>query len=120
MLFTEPVFVAFFAGVVCLYYLPPLRRFQLPLLLTASFGFYAYGQPYLLLLLVIPALLSAAMSYAVTASATRRAKQGWAFAGVTINLAILGFFKYGGLIEHSLFGANFSAGGVLGLLLALP
>jgi hypothetical protein len=93
---------------------------QLPLLLAASFGIYAYEQPYLLLLLVILALVAAATSYAVMASAPPRAEQGWAFVGVTINLVILGFFKYGGLIEDSLFGTDCSADDVLGRLLASP
>src|SRR5436190_22564490 len=104
MLFTEPLFFGFFVVVFCLYYLPALRRHQLPLLLVASFVFYAYGQPYLLLLLVISAAVSAATSYAVMVGERREAKLAWAVAGVGLNIAILGFFKYGGLIERSFIG----------------
>src|SRR5215469_12337657 len=103
MLFTEPAFFGFFAIVFGLYYLPPLRSWQVPLLAAASFGFYAYGQPFLLLLLLISAVLAAAASYAVMVSSRPRAKQAWAICGVALNLAILGFFKYGGLIERSFF-----------------
>ncbi len=120
MLFTEPAFLGFFAIVFCLYYLPPLRRWQVPLLVAASFGFYAYGQPYLLLLLLISAVVSAATSYAVMVSSQQLAKQAWAIAGVVLNLAILGFFKYGGLIERSFFGGLAASDSVLGLLLSLP
>jgi alginate O-acetyltransferase complex protein AlgI len=119
MLFTEPVFFGFFILVFCLYYLPPLRRFQLPLLLAASFVFYAYGQPYLLLLLVISAALSAATSHAVMSQKRPGAKRYWAVAGVALNLAILGFFKYGGLIDRSFLGLG-PQDGTLGMLLALP
>jgi alginate O-acetyltransferase complex protein AlgI len=120
MLFTEPIFFAFFAGVFCLYYLPPMRRFQVPLLLAASLCFYAYRQPYLLLLLLISAALSAIVSYAVMVSARRTAKLRWAIAGVAANLAILGLFKYGGLIERSLPGIVGPPDGLVALLLSLP
>src|SRR5215469_11555995 len=120
MLFTEPIFFAFFAGVFCLYYLPPLRRLQVPLLLAASLCFYAYGQPYLLLLLLISAALSAIVSYAVMVSARRAARLRWAIAGVASNLAILGLFKYGGLIERSLAGVVGPPDDLLALVLTLP
>jgi alginate O-acetyltransferase complex protein AlgI len=120
MLFTEPVFFGFFALVFGLYYLPPLRRWQAPLLVAASFGFYAYGQPYLLLLLLISAALSALASYAVMVSDGCQAKHAWALAGVALNLAILGFFKYGGLVERSFFAGVATSDSTLGLLLSLP
>src|SRR5215469_16410922 len=120
MLFTEPAFFGFFALVFALYYLPPLRRWQVPLLVAASFGFYAYGQPYLLLLLLISAVLSAATSYAVMVSRRQRAQQIWAIAGVALNLVILGFFKYGGLIERSFFDGSAATDSLLGLLSSLP
>jgi alginate O-acetyltransferase complex protein AlgI len=120
MLFTEPVFAAFFAVVFCLYYLPPLHRYQMPLLLVASFCFYGYGQPYLLLLLVVSAVVSAGTSYAVLLSTGRATKRAWAITGIVINLAILAFFKYGGLIEHSFFASLGPADGMLGVLLSLP
>ena len=119
MLFTEPVFFGFFAGVFCLYYLPPLRSCQLLLLLLASCCFYAYGQPYLLLLLVISAGISALTSYTAMQGGRPGTRRAWGFAGVAANLAILGFFKYGGLIDRSFFGLG-AQGGTLGLLLALP
>src|SRR5580704_12800108 len=120
MLFTEPVFAAFFGIVFCLYYLPPMRRFQVLLLLVASLCFYAYGQPYLLLLLVISAVLSAGTSYAVLLITLPRAKRAWAIAGVALNLTVLGFFKYGGLIDRSFFAGLGAADGTLGTLLSLP
>jgi alginate O-acetyltransferase complex protein AlgI len=120
MLFTEPLFFAFFAVVFGLYYLPPVRRYQVPLLLAASFCFYAYGQPYLLILLMISAVLSAMTSYMTLIYSGREVKRGWAIAGVTLNLAILGFFKYGGLIEHSFFAGLDPADSTLGMLLSLP
>ena len=89
MLFTEPVFAAFFVIVFCLYYLPLVQRFQVPLLLVASFCFYAYGQPYLLLLLVISAAISAGTSYAVLASTQPGAKKAWASAGVALKKSLL-------------------------------
>jgi len=120
MLFTEPLFFGFFVVVFCLYYLPAMRRHQLPLLLVASFFFYAYSQPYLLLLLVISATVSAATSYAVMVGERRERKLAWTVAGVGLNIAILGFFKYGGLIERSFSASLGPDDGTLGALLSLP
>lgn len=44
------VFVGFLFG---LYYIPPLQKFQVRLLVLASIVFYAYGQMYLLPLLLL-------------------------------------------------------------------
>ena len=119
MLFTAPSFFGFFVVVFCLYYLPVLRGHQLPLLLVASFFFYAYSQPYLLLLLVISAAVSAAGD-AVMVGKRREGKLAWAVAGVGLNIATLGFFKYGGLIERSFFARFGPDDGTLGALLSLP
>lgn len=52
MLFNSIPFVALVAVTFALYYLPFLRRWQIQILITASFVFYAYEAPLLLLLLL--------------------------------------------------------------------
>lgn len=92
-----------------------MRPFQLPPvpLLAASFGSYAHGQPYLLLLLVMSALVAVATGYAGMASATRHARNAQAFVGVTVNPS-WDFSKMAGS-SSTVCGTNFSADGVLGL-----
>ena len=55
MTFTSWQFGVFAAFVFGAYYLPPVRPFQVQLLVSASLFFYGYGQPELLLLLAVAA-----------------------------------------------------------------
>ena len=56
MTFTSWQFGVFVAAVFGVYYLPPLKHFQVPLLVAASVFFYGYGQPELLPLLLVAVL----------------------------------------------------------------
>jgi len=49
MLFTSINFIYLLLVTLCLYYIPRLRRFQVPILILASFFFYAYNQPLLMI-----------------------------------------------------------------------
>jgi alginate O-acetyltransferase complex protein AlgI len=53
MTFTSWQFGIFVIIVFGAYYLPPLRTFQIQLLVIASLVFYGYGQPELLPLLAV-------------------------------------------------------------------
>lgn len=101
MLFTDPHFFLLFLVTFVLYYLPPLRSLQVPILLGASFFFYGYGDPPLLFLLVGSIAINSLASFQVERAANRH-KFAWAASGVAINLAILGFFKYAGFLTNSL------------------
>ncbi len=96
MLFNTLPFAAFFVVTFCVYYLPFLRRFQVGILVAASMVFYAWSAPWLLTLLVSTVLVNAVASFRV-ANDSARAK-AWALGGLIFNLALLGAFKYGGLI----------------------
>jgi alginate O-acetyltransferase complex protein AlgI len=72
-----------------LYYLPPLRAFQIRLLVIASLFFYGYGQPELLPLLAVAAL----GTYLFLLLALRN-RPIWLPLGIAFNLALLAFFKY--------------------------
>ncbi len=101
MLFNSWAFVALVAVVLPLYYLPPLRRLQVPLLLAASLVFYGYYRPALLGLLVFSIAVNAISSYWVTFGAPAR-RRSWAILGVATNLGVLVFFKYSGLVYRTL------------------
>ena len=78
---------------ICLYYLPVLRRFQILILIAASFVFYALDHTYLLKPLVGTIAVNIAASYLVCYGNPRLRKL-FAFAGVALNLAVLAYCKY--------------------------
>src|SRR5262249_38716208 len=89
MTFTSWQFGAFVAIVFGAYYLPPLRHFQVQLLVLASVFFYGFGQPELLALLLVAVL--GTNLFLVLAFRNRAI---WMPAGIAFNLALLAFFKY--------------------------
>jgi alginate O-acetyltransferase complex protein AlgI len=118
MLFTDRIFFVLLAATFAFYYLGRSTVWQISVLLIASLVFYAYSQPYLLILLACSALLSTVTSYQVERAQGDASRRAWAIAGVMINLLVLAFFKY-----DRLFAATFLAphpGGFLGSLLAIP
>ncbi len=88
MTFTSWQFGVFAAIVLGLYYSPPVRAFQVQLLVAASLFFYGYGQPELLPLLG----LAVCGTYLFLILALRERR--WLPAGIIFNLALLAFFKY--------------------------
>jgi alginate O-acetyltransferase complex protein AlgI len=89
MTFTSVQFGVFVAGVFGLYYLPPLRRFQVQLLVLASVFFYGSGQPDLL-----PLLLVAVLGTHVCLVLAFENRAVWMPVGIVFNLGLLAFFKY--------------------------
>jgi alginate O-acetyltransferase complex protein AlgI len=88
MTFTSWHFAVFAAIVFGAYYLPPVRRFQVQLLVAASLFFYGFGQPDLLPLLAIA--IGGTYLFLVLSLRDRR----WLPIGIILNLALLAFFKY--------------------------
>lgn len=103
MLFNTLTFGAFLPIVFLLYYLPPLRHFQLRVLVVASLVFYGWNAPALLFLLAASVAINAVTSYQVALSDGPR-QWRWAAAGVVVNLAILGTFKYAGFLHAAYLG----------------
>ncbi|MEO8067681.1 MAG: MBOAT family O-acyltransferase [Flavobacteriales bacterium] len=115
MLFNSLTFLYLLAPTFLLYYLPFMHRWQLHLIITASFIFYAYSEPWLLTLLVISICINIVASYGAVHGAPDRRK-AYATLGVVVNLSILLFFKY-----SPLFGRTFFSGTDLGsFLVAIP
>lgn len=118
MLFNSIEFIILVLLTMVFYYIPAFSRFQIIILILSSFIFYAYNQPYLLILLVSSALINAITSYLVFYQSKN--KLFWAFSGVACNLVILGFFKYNklfaSLIIHDLSKIN----GIGEILITLP
>ncbi len=104
MLFNSWPFVALIAVVFPLYYWAALRRFQVHLLLAASLTFYGYHEPRLLLLLMFSIAINAISSYLVTFGRPSL-RLTWAVVGVGMNLGLLVFFKYSGLLYRTIVGS---------------
>ena len=65
MLFNSIEFLVFFAIVFTLYYFPPLQKLQVPILIIASFIFYSWSAPVLLLILLLSIIINATASFQV-------------------------------------------------------
>ncbi len=100
MLFNSFTFIVFVSITFFIYYLPYSRNFQVPILVIASFVFYGWESPKLLILLLVSIILNAITSFNVAQSLSRGKKLAWAFFGVTTNLLILGLFKYAALLTN--------------------
>jgi alginate O-acetyltransferase complex protein AlgI len=114
MTFTSWQFGVFAAIVFVLYYLPPLRAFQIQLLVAASLFFYGYGQPELLPLLAVAVL----GTYLFLALALE-SRPLWLPVGIAFNLALLAFFKYKFLFLNA-HAPELSGVGPIDFLLKLP
>jgi alginate O-acetyltransferase complex protein AlgI len=118
MLFTSLSFIYLLLVTFCLYYTPGLRRFQVLILILASFFFYAYNEPLLLLLLIISPAINIITSYYI-AHGEGVNRKAIAIAGISFELAILGFFKYSPLFSRTFLNPTGSVGYFL-LMIPLP
>jgi alginate O-acetyltransferase complex protein AlgI len=100
-----------------LYYLPALRRVQFPVLIGASFVFYAWNFPALLLLLLFSIFVNALGSYGVAYSSSAGRQRSIAVASVVVNVLLLALFKYAGLIGTTFFKGQHQ---IVDYLVAIP
>ncbi len=121
MLFSSNVFLFLFLPcAVMIYYLVP-RRYKNLILFLFSLVFYAWGEPISLLLMLFIILLNYICGWQIHA---RRVKGQSAkpvlVAAVVLNLAVLGFFKYTGLVLGTLKSALPFMSGLKVPQIALP
>ena len=102
MLFNSYPFLVLLAVTLTLYYLPKFRGMQLLLLIIASFVFYAWHTPLLLLLLLLSGTINAVCSYLTVYGSSRKRRRAAAILGVVANLLILISFKYNGMLGEVL------------------
>lgn len=95
MLFNSPIFLFFFATVFCLYWAIRRRTAQNLLLLAASYVFYGAWSWKFLLLLCFSTLLDYGCGRWVEAAQGAR-RRAVVILSATVNLGLLGFFKYSG------------------------
>lgn len=104
MVFSSLIFLyAFFplSLVGCLLFRKKSQRNVI--LLIFSLAFYAWGEPVYVLLLMFMALVAWFCALRVLAAQTERCRRIWVAVSCVIDIALIGFFKYAGMI-CSLFG----------------
>jgi alginate O-acetyltransferase complex protein AlgI len=100
LLFNSWEFVGLVVATAIIYYFTLLMKYQVVILIVASFVFYAYQNPILLVLLLFSILFYALFSRAVY-SGSRFRHVFLLSIGISVALAVLAFFKYGGLIYRT-------------------
>ena len=107
MLFHTLPFFAFFAIVYPLYLLTRETRLRLPLLLAASYVFYASLKP----LYLLPLAYATVADYLIIAQMVKSPRpKMWLALSIVNSLAVLGFFKYGAFIANNINSAMSLAG----------
>lgn len=91
-----PFLCAFFPVVVAAYYLIPSKRLKNFLLIVVSLLFYAYGEGYYVLLMVGCAFFN--YVFARLIDRFKKAGKGLLFVAVLADLAMLGIYKYTGML----------------------
>jgi len=119
MLFTSVIFLVLVVVTFVIYYLLPGKGLQVGLLIVASFVFYAWSFPQLLLLLVASILINWSVTYGILQVSVSISKKALATLGVVLNLSILAFFKYSPLIGSTFFPEASTIGDFL-LVVPLP
>ena len=102
MLFTEPVFLFVFLPVVLAAYFVAPRRLRNPLLLAASLLFYVWGQKRYLIVLLLSVLLNYLFGRAIGRCEEMERRRSILVIGTTLNLLLLGAFKYPGFVVLNL------------------
>ena len=123
MLFNSIEFLVFFAIVFTIYYFPPLQKLQVPILIIASFIFYSWSAPALLLILLLSIIINATASFQVARISDKKQRFFWALSGVVLNVLILSLFKYAGLLTNfvgDVFNIARTEGSLAYLFLKLP
>lgn len=112
MLFHSATFLAFAVGLLVLHWLAPWQRARLLLLFAGSLLFYAWRHwPSVFLLLG-----TIAFNYVMGRLLERRRSKALLAAGVTLNLSLLLYFKYGRFLVDQVIGLA----GLLGVSLEVP
>ncbi|MEO5712188.1 MAG: MBOAT family O-acyltransferase [Luteolibacter sp.] len=119
MLFTSLPFVILVLITFVIYYLRPLRSLQVIILTAASFLFYSWEAPLLVILLILSILINVVTSYKI-ATGKVSSQKFWAIMGVSLNLGLLLLFKYGPLVAKTLFGGDHGSVGHFLVTIPLP
>lgn len=97
MVFSSMEFLfGFFPVVLILYYNPIVKKrtYRNIILLLASLGFYAWGEPIFVFLMILSIILTWFAGLKMDKAKTKKAKKLWLNLGVLIHIGLLFVFKY--------------------------
>ena len=98
MLFNSLTFVVFFVLVLSAYWTMQSWPARKNLLLVASYIFYGAWNPPFALLLFATSAMDFYLGARIAQAQGPRARRAWMITSVTVNLSMLGFFKYGNFL----------------------
>ncbi|MBE5712832.1 MAG: MBOAT family protein [Ruminococcaceae bacterium] len=103
MVFSSLIFLfVFLPFVLALYYITP-RRFRNLTLFIVDLVFYAWGEPWLVILMLFSILLNYTSGILIGINREKKGLARFIFIlSVILNLGLLGFFKYAGFIGETL------------------
>ena len=102
MLFNSLIFVVFFVLVLTAFWTMRSWPARKNLLLVASYIFYGAWNPPFALLLFATSALDFYLGARIAGAQGQRARKAWLVTSVSVNLSMLGFFKYGNfLLENT-------------------
>ena len=100
MVFSSGVFMfMFLPGLLAVYYAVKGREIRNYILLTASLMFYAWGEPVFIFIMLSSILANWALTLAMSRSSWPKL---WLTLAVSLDVVILGVFKYAGFITENL------------------
>jgi alginate O-acetyltransferase complex protein AlgI len=104
MVFNSYTFIIFFAVVLAFYFSGLAWRTKKILLIVASYIFYAAWNPPFVLLLILSTVVDWELSQRIHYATSTRLRRLYLIASLSVNLGLLGFFKYGNFLLESFTG----------------
>ena len=104
MVFSSAIFLLMFLPIVFVLNFLVKKEYSNLILLIASLLFYAWGEPYLVLLMIFSIVVNWLMGCLIGKSQGAR-KKIFLIIGVVLDLGVLGYYKYAGFLVSILNGA---------------
>ena len=98
MVFSSAIFLLAFLPVVFVSNLITKKEYSNILLLIASLIFYAWGEPFLVFLMILSIVVNYLIGRFISRSDKITSKRAWLIAGVILDLLFLGYYKYYGFL----------------------
>ncbi|MBO4899061.1 MAG: MBOAT family protein [Lachnospiraceae bacterium] len=98
MVFSSAIFLLAFLPVVFVLNYIMKKEYSNIFLLVASLIFYAWGEPFLVFLMILSIIINFLVGRLITKAGSIGAKRAWLIAGVSLDLLFLGYYKYYGFI----------------------
>ena len=103
MVFSSNIFMFIFLPLLLiLYYSVKRLTFRNYILLTASLLFYAWGEPVFVFIMLMSIFINWLLSIMMSNSSHISHKRLWLILAVTLDVILLGVFKYAGFITENL------------------